>query len=59
ATPAATNSPDAPKVVSFDFVIRCAYSPKAAQGTNPTTAAAQPGPAGPQANPTPQQVAKN
>lgn len=59
ATPASANSPDAPKVVSFDFVIRCAYSPKAAQGANPTTAAAQPGPNGPQANQTPPQVAKN
>ncbi len=49
-----------PKVVSFDFVIRCAYSPKAAQNpTSATTAAVQPGPGGPPTGETPPQVAKN
>ena len=54
------NPAEAPKVVSFDFVIRCAYAPKAAQNPGATTAAAnQPGPpAGPQ-NQNPPQVAKN
>jgi Tfp pilus assembly protein PilN len=56
-----TNPAEAPKLVSFDFVIRCAYSAKAAQNpTSTTTAANQPGPGGPpNGGQTPPQVAKN
>ncbi len=62
ATQASTNpngpAPTAPKIVSFDFVIRCAYSPKAAQNPTSTTAANQP-PATPPAAQNPPQVATN
>lgn len=51
-------APEAPKIVSFDFVIRCAYTPSKAAQTNTTTAANQPAPAAPNAQ-TPPQVAKN
>jgi Tfp pilus assembly protein PilN len=54
---------EAPKIVSFDFVIRCAYSPKAAMNPTATQASAkqQPGPPanGGQTPQQPPQVAKN
>lgn len=60
STTPTTNPAEAPKIVSFDFVIRCAYSPKAAQNPTSTTAATQPGPGGPpNGAQTPPQVAKN
>lgn len=63
ATQASTNpgvaAPEPPKIVSFDFVIRCAYSPKAAQNPVSTTAANQPPAGPPAAAQTPPQVAKN
>ncbi|MBK8150510.1 MAG: PilN domain-containing protein [Acidobacteria bacterium] len=59
-TPTTTNPAEAPKLVSFDFVIRCAYSAKAGQNPTSTTAANQPGPGGPpNGAPAPPQVAKN